>query len=149
VGLLIRTASACVAAVLASGCYDPELQDCTETCAARDECGPGQVCGADGFCAQPSVAGTCRGTPVTARLTIHIEHKGRVVIAEPPFSCESEGDNQTCTTMVPGTGTVALQAMRTDNDFDHWTTANCAGQPATCHVMMMGAAPMDVGVKFH
>ena len=41
------------------GCYSPELRDCTVTCASASECGAEQVCGSDGFCAAPAMAGRC------------------------------------------------------------------------------------------
>jgi hypothetical protein len=42
-----------------AGCYQPTLRDCTVTCRGADECASGQVCGSDGWCAAPDVAGTC------------------------------------------------------------------------------------------
>ncbi len=61
-------------ALLVAGCYDPSLRDCTVTCHGAGECASGQVCGADGYCAAPSVAGTCkapdaRGSDIDAPLT--------------------------------------------------------------------------------
>ncbi|HTJ40572.1 MAG TPA: hypothetical protein VL463_00700 [Kofleriaceae bacterium] len=51
--------AAIVAAIACVGCYQPALRDCTITCAGAGDCAMGQVCGADGFCARPEVAGTC------------------------------------------------------------------------------------------
>ena len=44
---------------LLAGCYQPTLRDCTVSCRGADECASGQVCGSDGWCAAPDVAGTC------------------------------------------------------------------------------------------
>lgn len=57
--LLDATAVAVLAAVAVSACYQPTLVDCTITCASSGECASGQVCGDDGFCARPEIAGSC------------------------------------------------------------------------------------------
>jgi len=48
-----------VAVATGAGCYSPTLRDCTVTCTAERDCGGGQRCGPDGFCAAPSIAGRC------------------------------------------------------------------------------------------
>ncbi len=45
---------ACVA-----GCYSPQFHDCTTQCSHSSDCVNGQVCGEDGWCAEPSIAGHC------------------------------------------------------------------------------------------
>jgi hypothetical protein len=55
---LLNVAIAAGLAVLA-GCYRPELRDCVVTCAGEGDCADGQVCGTDGFCAAPEIAGSC------------------------------------------------------------------------------------------
>ncbi|HTJ44541.1 MAG TPA: hypothetical protein VL463_20695 [Kofleriaceae bacterium] len=52
-----------IASALLAGCYDPRLKDCTVTCHGAGDCASGQVCGNDGFCAAPGVAGTCATRP--------------------------------------------------------------------------------------
>jgi hypothetical protein len=54
--------------VVVAGCYGPAVRDCTITCATGDRCAPGQVCGSDGWCASPSVAGHCRTTSPDAHV---------------------------------------------------------------------------------
>jgi hypothetical protein len=54
---------AALAALVLAGCYDPALRDCKVTCHGAGECASGQVCGNDGFCASPEVAGTCKTRP--------------------------------------------------------------------------------------
>jgi hypothetical protein len=147
-GVLISAATALVAVVLLAGCYDPDLSDCTVSCAAPDECGDGQVCGDDGFCARPSVAGTCESPAQTARLTIRIEKKGRVVIDAPAFTCDADdGAGKTCVTTVPRAGTLELRAVRTDKEFERWTTPRCMGQDETCD-LDPDDDTLTVGVKF-
>lgn len=61
-------AAALALAVALAGCYSPSLRDCTVSCAREGDCAQGQVCGSDGLCAAPDVAGRCAGAaPVDAR----------------------------------------------------------------------------------
>lgn len=66
-GLLTRSTAGLwsTLAVLAGapGCYSPSLADCTVSCAGPSECASGQVCGNDGLCAAPEVAGRCMIAP--------------------------------------------------------------------------------------
>jgi len=48
-----------LAGALLAGCYQPSLRDCTVSCHAAGDCASGQICGSDGWCAAPDVAGTC------------------------------------------------------------------------------------------
>jgi hypothetical protein len=54
------------ALVVLAGCYAPSLRDCTVSCAGPSDCAPGQVCGDDGLCAAPEVAGRCQMATVDA-----------------------------------------------------------------------------------
>ncbi len=144
--VLIRSIAALVAVVAAAGCYDPQLEDCTVTCAGAGDCADDQVCGTDGFCAAPSVAGTCG--PPAAMLHIRIEKKGRVVVVEPAFTCEaSDNAGTTCVLPIARTGWTELRAEQTDKQFDRWTTTRCGGQPPTCR-LMMGDDSIEVGARF-
>ena len=49
-------------ALLAS-CYGPDLSNCTVACTSEADCGSGQVCGSDRFCAAPEIAGRCSALP--------------------------------------------------------------------------------------
>jgi hypothetical protein len=60
-GLLGRRIA--LALALASGCYAPDVRDCTVSCTAETDCAAGQVCGADRFCAAPPIAGRCASLP--------------------------------------------------------------------------------------
>ena len=144
-----RRAWAALAAALVgslAGCYDPQLEDCTLTCVAGDACADGQVCGADGFCARPSVAGTCAAP--AAVLRIAIARQGQVVVDVPAFVCAStSGGGASCTTPIARAGWLELEAVATDQQFDRWTSRTCAGQPARCRVPL-GAATIDVAARF-
>ena len=60
----------CAAAALVTlaGCYAPSLRDCTVSCASQRDCAGGQVCGSDGMCASPELAGRCVSAPPDAAL---------------------------------------------------------------------------------
>jgi hypothetical protein len=47
-----------------SACYEPVLRDCTVSCETSADCATGQVCGNDGLCAAPRIAGSCAGGDV-------------------------------------------------------------------------------------
>ena len=50
------------ALALLGGCYSPSLRDCTVSCESGAQCLGDQICGADGLCAAPDVAGHCAMT---------------------------------------------------------------------------------------
>jgi hypothetical protein len=77
-GLLERIYALAVVAALVvlAGCYAPSLRDCAVSCAGPADCAPAQVCGDDGLCAAPEVAGHCAMTSVDA---------GRMPDAAPPL----------------------------------------------------------------
>jgi len=57
--VLSRTLAA--GALVATGCYEPQLRDCAVSCATAADCAPDQTCGSDGKCAAPEHAGHCGG----------------------------------------------------------------------------------------
>jgi hypothetical protein len=126
------------------GCYDPETVDCTVTCTAADECASDQVCGSDGFCAAPEVAGQCVA-PVA--LEIKIDGDGTVSLAD-VGDCDSRtAKDRTCTFMVTPNQRRQLSAMPNgDKDFKEWSAA-CAGETATCEVTPVTDVTR-VGAKF-
>jgi hypothetical protein len=50
-----------LAGLAIGGCYDPSFRNCTVACAQASDCSPDQICGGDGWCAEPDVAGRCDG----------------------------------------------------------------------------------------
>jgi hypothetical protein len=142
-----------VTAALAAGCYDPELRDCAVTCHGAGDCAGGQVCGADGFCAAPDVAGTCRSAraepPDAALAQLHVTVQGAGEIADisGTFTCTKD-----CTyARAPGTTVTLVATGLDDHDLDRWTagcsTQGAQAQDATCTITI--AAPITtVGAKF-
>lgn len=143
-----------------AGCYSPSLRDCTVSCGSAGDCATGQVCGADGMCASPAVAGRCRrvvdagipDAPVrpdaapprdaapppdasrTVRLTVQIMGKGSVTV-DGAGSCSSQDpDRGSCMyDVVPG-APLSAQAnpIAVSDVFTMWTSMTCAGQGARC-----------------
>lgn len=116
----------------AAGCYSPSLADCTVSCSGPSECASGQVCGTDGLCAAPEIAGRCAVPPDAAldagvvvdapiammidaampdapplpamvRLRVQIVGKGRVVV---------DGRGTCSASMGPGGGDCAFDVAR-------------------------------------
>lgn len=149
---------AAAALALVAGCYDPDLRDCAVACTNGDECGPGQVCGDDGLCASPDVAGTCDqppgadarppDAPPAVTLRLEIERKGRLVVEDPASTCESDENGGTsCTVALPSPQWVDVDAIATDEPFERWTTSNCTGSQPTCRVFA-GPGTTTIGARF-
>lgn len=138
-----------LAAVLA-GCYSPDARDCTVTCAASSQCLTGQVCGTDGFCAAPKVAGHCStidAAPQEVDLTITIDGSGRVTV-ETVGTCDDSAPHHACTFHVPANTTRILDATAKDEDhpFVSWSQA-CTGASPSCSLVPV-TSPTQVGAKF-
>jgi hypothetical protein len=149
-GLLAGIAAA--AGLALAGCYSPSLRDCTVSCGSASDCATGQVCGADGMCASPAVAGRC-GAAVdaghldaprqdaalpdaarTVRLTVQIMGKGSVIV-EGIGTCSSQDpDKGNCVYDVVAGVPLTAQAMSiTATDvFAMWSSSTCTGQGARC-----------------
>ncbi|MBA3460093.1 MAG: hypothetical protein H0T46_09050 [Deltaproteobacteria bacterium] len=128
-----------------SGCYAPEVRDCTVSCSSPDECAGGQVCNAQGYCADEGI--TCGNSAVDAgdtrvMLRVQVMGKGRVDVIG-ASSCGGAGPSD-CMIPVPK-GPVTLNAVSTGDDFDRWT-AGCTTGSSTCSVTV--DAPMTVGARF-
>jgi hypothetical protein len=131
-------------AVLA-GCYDPTVRDCTVSCASRTDCTGSQICGEDGLCAAPGVAGRCMtsrsdaavdtpGDAPRVPLRVQITGKGAVVVVDHD-TCSSQGPQHgDCTydiTYGVQQSVVAVEISRTEK-FTRWATIPCSGQDASC-----------------
>ena len=141
---MLRLAS--VLAVL-TGCYAPDLSDCTVTCSGADECAGDQVCNSSGLCAAEGAA--CPSATVDApaamiTLKVRIEGTGKVVLAN-----IGECDESECTWQVP-VSMVRLDARVTDSDnpFDRWTTMNCGSTPQVPTCAFTPTTATTVGAKF-
>lgn len=75
--MLSRVLAVLAVAVLA-GCYQPSVADCTVTCTSETSCAEGQVCGADGWCAAPSIAGRCASVADAASIDGEPDHDAAV-----------------------------------------------------------------------
>jgi hypothetical protein len=161
-------------ALLASGCYDPAFQDCVVSCSAANDCAPDQVCGSDGKCAAPSVAGHCVGTaaatdapgadgrptdasvavdaamidaPSQVTLRIEIKDHGSVVV-QGISTCDFTAPMHICTFGVPaGVPRVLTAIPDADYQFDKWELGPCVGSDETC--TLTPTAPLtEIKVKF-
>lgn len=148
---------ALIAALAAlAGCYSPSLRDCTVSCGSVSDCASGQVCGADGLCAAPELAGRCApdasvidappDAATTASLRVEIAGKGSVIV-------DGRG---TCSSLDPQRGKcmydiaigIAQRARATpiqvDQLFESWTSATCSSQGAICTFTPTGATTITV-----
>jgi hypothetical protein len=138
-------------ALAVTGCYAPDVVDCTVTCTEPTDCADGQACTATGFCAAEGA--TCMGggitvdagTPALITLRVQIDGEGMVNVMG-IGDCSRGMNNGVCTWQVQPRA-LRLQASPGPNrTFDKWTTMNCAGQSSTC--MFTPSAATTVGVKF-
>jgi hypothetical protein len=144
-GLALQQVVAALAALAApatlGGCYDPSLRNCTVTCEGPGDCARGQVCGSDGLCAAPDVAGHCvladaavaidAPPVVTVKLHLHIEGKGIVTVGS--SACSDAGPTHgDCVIDVPRNVPATLVAMSDGDPFQMWTSLVCAAQGPTC-----------------
>ena len=150
-----------LAALVLSGCYTPTLRDCTVRCASKDDCASGQVCGADGLCAAPEVAGRCgaappdasrhdAGTDATTTVSLHVQVTGKgSVIVEGSGICSSQAPQRgDCTyDVVPGVAVTAQAVdVQADQTFTMWTSPTCAGQGSRCAFTPVAAT--TIAAKF-
>jgi hypothetical protein len=153
----MRAALLCLAL---AGCYSPEARDCTVSCTAANDCIKGQVCGADHFCAAPSVAGHCSAVdaavmrpdgkkddgkpdagPDDVTLTINIMGHGSVQV-DTVMTCD-----MSCMVKVPAGVMRTLTAVADDPDkpFQMWMNA-CTGPMPTC--TLTPTMNLMIGAKF-
>lgn len=160
---------AIVAAALLAGCYSPNLRDCVVACTAADDCAPDQVCGSDGRCAAPDIAGSCSSVaplpdaavdaradaaldappdaPPLATLVVQIAGKGIVAVTG-IGTCNYTAPAHSCTFGVMPGAQVELVATGTGGDeFDRWQSVACTGQDATCTITVVPPSTM-VAAKF-
>ncbi len=154
-------------ALLALGaCYSPELRNCAVACESNDDCGPGQLCGADRWCAAPAIAGRCElpdaaialdaaasnpdaaadaAVPGPILLVVQIMGHGTVTTTG-LGSCADTAPGHQCSYAVSSGVTRMLDAVGTGmDDFQMWTGA-CAGQGSTC--TLTPTASTTVQAKF-
>jgi hypothetical protein len=166
-------AAALVLLAAAAGCYQPSARDCTVSCQGAGDCLGGQVCGADGWCAAPGVAGTCgsidhdaatgsdaepdavpadAAPPDAASASLHLVVSGRGKVIVEPLGVEcvsTNGNPGDCTFPAsPGTEVTLLPTDTHPQDtFAAWTTANCEAETGAC-VITIEAPVTLVGASF-
>lgn len=153
-----------------ASCYEPRLADCTVRCSSSDDCGPGQTCGAQGYCTAPDRAcasSTADAPPIDGApppppdaghkpdgggknvlLRVQVGDGGKVRI-EGAGVCDADGSQHgDCSYVVPQTVPLVLRATpRGGYAFDQWTSAACGLSGSLCVL-----TPLDeltvVSVKF-
>lgn len=167
VGARVALALAAVAGLAA--CYQPTLRDCSVSCTSASDCAGDQVCGADGWCAAPAVAGHCdqavdasggdgavdapldaatdTAIDAAAALRVVISGRGSVVLDLPGAECV--GPPGDCTFGVMPGAMVTLTAVPDSpgHPFAGWTTPNCTAAVLSCTVTI-DAAVVLVGAQF-
>lgn len=135
---LIRLHQFLLIIAILSGCYAPEVRDCTVTCSGASDCATGQVCGREGYCVAEG-GGAC-GAAVdaavdaapTVMLRVMVMGNGQVDVMG-VGSCGASGVPD-CMFQVPKNGRVMATAVTRDpgKPFDKWTSVTCTGQGAQC-----------------
>lgn len=159
-GLLGRTLAAGLAAL--AGCYSPTVLDCTVSCGSSNDCVSGQICGNDGLCAAPEVAGRCgglrdaglprdaAGSDGSAIVSLHVQITGSgSVFVEGRGNCSSlDPQHGNCTFNIPQNvaQTVQALAIQSDQSFTSWTSATCNGPNARCTFIPVAAT--TIAAKF-
>ncbi len=136
------------ACLVVSGCFSPELRDCSVTCTGPDECTDGQVCSA-GFCRAPDV--TCEAVPEPApakvTLRVDVEGAGKVVVAGVGTCMSDEASQGNCSWRIAKGTRVQLDAIELgDKEFERWTTENCGSDAPSCSITV--TSETLVGAKF-
>lgn len=158
-GLLIRAA---LAALVLAGCYEPAIRDCTISCASPGDCATGQVCGSDGLCAAPEIAGQCRragvdagphddarvsggpprdadppdapDAPATVALHVQIMGTGAVLVDGVGTCSSKDAKHGDCVFDVAAGAALIAHAVQLapDEVFTRWTSTTCADQGVRC-----------------
>lgn len=150
--------------VALGGCYSPAVRDCLVSCTSPGDCVSGQICGDDGLCAIPKMAGRCAslssdaglpGDPttnldgsITVRLQVRITGEGSVAV-EGRGTCSSQGSQRGDCTYDIAPGIVQhVQAIeiRMNEPFTRWTSTTCIGQSASCTFIPLG--PTSITARF-
>lgn len=156
--ILTRTAHARVALAAAlvaasPGCYEPSLRDCALACSASSDCAGDQVCGDDGLCAAPDVAGNCAAMgsggldagvarpdammpppPPNIELRVQIMGKGSVIVDNRGV-CTTQGSQKgDCTFMIANGAAQTIRALpiQIGESFQSWTSPTCKDATAIC-----------------
>ena len=146
-----------------SGCYSPELQDCVVACSVAADCGPGQACGGDGWCAGGDAVGQCDppsdeppvGTGDELRVVIEglgeveIDTSGSASLPGNKICVSTRSTGATCVyPMAAGMWATLRQKEVGGWRFDGWSWIGCTlGKPKSC-LIRTGAGSTLVSAKF-
>ncbi|HET7505655.1 MAG TPA: hypothetical protein VFK02_31765 [Kofleriaceae bacterium] len=165
--MAVLSGAACVAAAMTlAGCYAPSLRDCTVRCESAHDCASGQVCGSDGLCASPEVAGHCRDPgdpgapgdaamsdaaidgPVLVNLHVMIAGKGIVIVDDHGMCSSTDPQHGDCMFQIEPrvAQTVHAEMIQVDMVFAGWTSTTCRNQGATC--TFTPAGPTTISARF-
>lgn len=137
---LIRLHQILLVLAILSGCYSPELRDCTVTCSGSDECAGDQVC-TKGLCAAEGVAcgpgsngATDAGMDAAPRVTVRVTigGMGKVEIQGAGTCGDSPGERDCMISVVRGPVTATAIATEQMHPFDKWDSPVCNNQPPAC-----------------
>jgi hypothetical protein len=160
--VLARTAVAfAIGPIAIAGCYSPSLDECTVACAGSADCGPGQQCGGDGWCASPQRSGRCAQLvnpdaeivtshdariadatdamqdPTDVELRIRIQGSGHVLVAGYGTCMPTEAD--ACTYRIASGTSIQLEAQPDGERwrFASWKDGRCNPDVQLCWIVMM------------
>ncbi len=151
-------------ASLAAACYSPSLEDCAVACSSAQDCGPGQSCRSDGWCAGPDHSEGCGMPPpggddgddrdADASLQIVIEGMGQVEVESSSAGLSevcvaNSAAGATCTYAIPsGTWASLRQKEQGGWRFESWQWPGCGlGKPKTC-LVLTGKGTNSATAKF-
>jgi hypothetical protein len=126
--------------VATSGCYNPELRDCTVQCSAPTDCTGGQVCRADGFCAMPDAKQCTKEGENDANLAVDAAPTPTPDAPVSNAQCLQACTNGTC---VEGVCVIDCSATSACNTTDVWCPAGVpcrvvCGASACTHKVQCG-----------
>jgi hypothetical protein len=110
VGLLARDGLAGVTLAALASCYSPDIRDCVVACTAPEDCAPGHVCGGDGLCASPEIAGACDELDQPDARTPRIDARDSPDAREPPDAEASPDATPTASLRIVITGKGKVKA---------------------------------------
>lgn len=149
---LIRLHQLLLILAILSGCYAPDLRDCTVTCTGAKDCANGQVCGADGYCAAEGVAGSCGkavdaavDAPPLIMLRVTAQGKGHIDVVGTGTCTGTGGMPADCVMQVSKNAQVIVRAITDNADmpFDKWTSQTCSGQGFSCTFKAVSATTVS------
>ncbi len=143
---LIRLHQVLLVLAILSGCYAPEVRDCTVTCSGADECTGDQVC-TKGLCAAEGVTCGPGGMATDAGVVmVHVMIGGTGKVTLGTSTCGDNGARDCMIAVERGSVTALAAPLQADHPFDKWESMTCNNQPASCTFTANG--PTTIEAKF-